>query len=350
MVQSQDIQIHGFDALQYRRQVSEEPGDPFDQSDRWQPHETTLEESVRCDRLLQWLSARGEGTWVAFVQACERLKVTDDHRIARSVFRRLSLLGHIDCSVDGSRWSVSPAALVRFPESWEGGFVSGQRTATLIRGLRSIMPMAETIQAHLAGPPRFSWESGPARDTDGLANLGVEDGGATAQNLAELLPDLQEWKHSLQPVPGFSTASYRVERWQGNAFVPCNTVREQNGIYQAEVGMYRLSRDGNHSGRTLTMFFDPATQRWLRGDWYGLRFLALEAGPGGVRAVHNSRAAQLLIPESQHWPLLYERALTLASGLLPHRAENPDWLGYSRIPLDLAQMLCRKLNVDLMEN
>ena len=350
MVQRLDIQIHGFDALQYRRQMSQDPGDPFDQSDGWQPHEPTPEECVRYDRLLQWMSTRGEGTWAAFVQACEMLKITDDRRIARSAFRRLSLLGHMDCSADGSRWSVSPATLVRFPDNKEGGFVSGQRTTTLIRGLRGIAPMTETVQSHLAGPPRFSWESDPACAADGLTNLGIEDGGATAKRLAELLPELREWKDSLQPVPGLSTASYRVEKWQGNAFLPCNTVREQNGVYHAEVGMYRLSRDGDRSGRTRTMFFDPATQRWLRGDWYGLRFLALEAGPGGVRAVHNSREEQLLIPESQHWPLLYERALTLASGLLPHRAQNPDWLSYSHIPLDLAQKLCRKLNVDLMEN
>ena len=42
--------------------------------------------------------------------------------------------------------------------------------------------------------------------------------------------------------------------------------------------MYRMHRDGDGSGRTLTLFFDEPAQRWLRGDWYGLRFLALEAG------------------------------------------------------------------------
>ena len=113
MVQRQDIEIHGFNALQYRRQLAQDPGDPFDESDWWQPNEHTSEERARYDRLLQWLSARGEGTWAAFSQACEMLEVTDDRGTARSAIRRLSLLGHVDCSADGSRWSVSPATLVQ---------------------------------------------------------------------------------------------------------------------------------------------------------------------------------------------------------------------------------------------
>ena len=349
MVQRQDIEIHGFQALQYRRQLAQDPGDPFDESDSWQPNEPTSEERERYDRLLQWLSARGEGTWAAFAQACEMLEVTEDRGTARSAIRRLSLLGHMDCSADGSRWSISPSALVRFPDNKEDGFISGQRTSTLIHNLGALAPMSKTIQSHFAGPTRFSWDNGPAFSSDSLANLGVEDGGVTAERLAELLPELHEWKDSLQPLPGLSTTSYRIEKWQGDKFLPCDTVRERNGVYEAETGMYRLSRDGDKTSRTLTVFFDLPARQWLRGDWYGLRFLALEAGRSGAIAVHDSSYGKLFIPESQRWPLLYERALTLASGLLPHRTKKPGWLSYSRIPLGLAQMLSRKLNVDLME-
>ena len=113
--------------------------------------------------------------------------------------------------------------------------------------------------------------------------------------------------------------------------------------------MYRLTRDGDRTGRALTLFFDPASQRWFRGDWYGLRFLALEALPGGVNAVYRSDRRELLIPDSQRWPLLYERALVLSSGLLPKRAPNPEWLSYPRVPLTMARRLCEKLNVVLQE-
>ena len=114
--------------------------------------------------------------------------------------------------------------------------------------------------------------------------------------------------------------------------------------------MYRISLEGDRTSRTMTLFFDEPAQRWIRGDWYGLRFLSLEAGQACVEVVHDSGASELLIPASQRWPLLYERALTLASGMLPGRAANPDWLSYPRIPLDLAKVLCGKLNVNLMEN
>ena len=349
MVQRQDIEIHGFNSLQYRRQSAQDPGDPFDHSDAWQPHQATFEECSRHDRLLQWLSARGEGTWAAFAQSCEVLEVAREARMARSAFRCLSLLGHIDRSDDGSRWSVAPAALVHFPDDGGGGFVTGQRTATLIRKLNAVRPLDETIHSHYAGPPRFSWESEPGLASDDLTELGIVDAGTTASRLAELLPELYEWRDSLQSLGGLSTLPYVIERWQDGDFMPCDTVRESNGIYQAEAGMYRLTREGDRTGRALTLFFDPASQRWLRGDWYGLRYLALEALPGGVNAVYRSDRRELLIPDSQRWPLLYERALVLSSGLLPKRALNPEWLSYPRVSPGMARSLCKKLNVNLQE-
>ena len=349
MVQRLEIEIHGFNSLQYRRQAALDPGDPFDHSDSWLPHQPTFEECNRHDRLLQWLSARGDGTWAAFAQSCEVLEVAPDIRMARSAFRRLSLLGHIDRSDDGSRWAASPAAFVHFPDDGGGGFLTGQRTAALIRKLNAVQPLDVTIHSHYAGPPRFSWESEPGLASGSLSELGIVDAGTTASRLAELLPELYEWRDSLQSLGGLSTLPYVIERWQDGDFMPCDTVRESNGIYQAEAGMYRLTRDGDRTGRALTLFFDPASQRWFRGDWYGLRFLALEALPSGVNAVYRSDRRELLIPDSQRWPLLYERTLVLSSGLLPKRALDPEWLSYPRVPLSMARRLCEKLNVDLQE-
>ena len=349
MVQRLEIEIHGFNSLQYQRQAAQDFGDPFDHSDAWQPHEATFEECNRHGRLLQWLSARGEGTWAAFAQACEILEVASDTRMSRSAFRRLSLLGHIDRSDDGSLWSVAPAALLRFPDGGGGGFVTGQRPVTLTRKFNAVQPLDETIHSHYAGPPRFSWEGEPGLASDSLSELGIVDAGTTASRLAELLPELSEWRDSLQSLGGLSTLPYVIERWHDGDFMPCDTVRESNGIYQAEAGMYRLTREGDRTGRALTLFFDPASQRWLRGDWYGLRFLAIEALSGGVHAVYRSDRRELLIPDSQRWPLLYERALVLSSGLLPRRALNPEWLSYPRVPLGMAHRLCEKLNVDLQE-
>ena len=51
--------------------------------------------------------------------------------------------------------------------------------------------------------------------------------GRRAARLAELLPDLNEWRDSLQSLPGLSTLPYVIEKWQDGDFVPCDTVRER---------------------------------------------------------------------------------------------------------------------------
>ena len=132
--------------------------------------------------------------------------------------------------------------------------------------------------AHFSGPLRIDLGSGVARGADDVSTLGVIDVGATATRLADLLPALSQWKDSLQPVYNLSTGSYHIEKWRGGEFQTCDTVYDRDGVYYGESGMYRMHRDGDRSGRTLTLFFDEPTQRWLRGDWYGLRFLAARGG------------------------------------------------------------------------
>ena len=345
MVQRQDIEIHGFNALQYRQMEYEDPGDPFDQSDAWQPQKASPESSPLAERFLHWLSIIGEGTWEGFNQACNALKVAQDNQEVRSVLRRLILLGHLDLSGDGSRWSVSPTVLVRFPDNPDSGFLAGRRTESFLRRVREFCDM--TPQSYYSSPPRIDLNSGVAETT---AALEITDAGATSTQLAALLPYLNEWKDSLQSLDNLKVTSYGIEKWQSGSFQTCDTVYDRDGIYYGEPGMYRISLEGDRTGRNMTLFFDEPAQRWIRGDWYGLRFLSLEAGPARMEAVYDSGAGEFLIPASQRWPLLYERVLTLASGMLPGRTANPDWLSYPRIPLDLAKVLCRKLNVNLMEN
>ena len=349
MVQRQNIEIHGFKVLQYRRRIYEDPGDPFEQSDVWQPQEASPESCARFERLLHWLSACGEGTWETFRQTCNVLKVANDGQKARSALRRLSLLGHVDTSEDGKRWSVSPAGLVRFPDDPDSGFLSGQRTTPLLHSMNESWTLTETLQPYYPGPPRVVLDWSVPECVDGDTALGVADAGKTSTRLANLLPDLNGWKGSLQTMSNLNTASYHIERWEAGSFQPCDTVYDRDGIYFGETGMYRLSREADPSGRTMTLFFDEPGQRWLRGDWYGLRFLSLDADEGSVEAVHDSDVGELLIPATQRWPLLYEKVLTLASGLLPGRATNPDWMSYPRISLKLARTMCGKLNVNLQE-
>ena len=347
MVQRQDIQIHGFSFLRYRQNEYADPGDPFDQPDIRTPQSGSPESCILMERFLHWLSAHGSGTWEGFRQACEVLQIALESHDIRSLLRRFVLLGHLDLSNDGSRWSAAEPVLVRFPENPEGAFLSGRRTVPFLQKMNQMCPLTETQQSQFDGPPRLDL----ALDARvGTANLGIVDAGITSNRLASLLPSLDEWKDSLQSLDDLAIASYQVERWQAAGFEPCETLYDRDGIYYGESGMYRIRREGDATKRTLTLFFDEFAQRWLRGDWYGLRFLSLVVSGSGAVAFYESVAKKLLVPGSQRWPLLYERALTMASGLLPERASNPDWLSYSNVSLDIARVLCTKLKVNLQEN
>lgn len=319
----------------------DDPGDPFaPPSDTWRPPASASPEAnAAYGRLLYWISARGEGTWAQFRDAAQTLGVVQDRGGARSAMRRLILLGHVDQSDDGARWSASPAALVRFADGAGGGCVAGARTPKFLSELAQRGALNESPQTYYAGPPRI--------ETSDIANrMGIADADIASERLADILPGVDEWKDGLRAVDGIVPASYNVERWEGGEFRICDTLYRRDGMYRGESGMYRFSRESDTSGWTRVFFFDEPSQRFLRGDWYGLRFLSLGAG---AKAVRDAERGALLIPESQRWPLIYERALTLASGLLPSRADNPDWLYYPLVSLSLAETLCGKLNVNLTE-
>ena len=345
----QDIHIHGFNSLEYRRRQLDSPGDPYDRSDNWQPIGASAEMCSLYELLLYWISSRGQGNWDNFVQACLALKIADNRREARSAFRRMTLLGHIDSSGDGLKWSVSPLAFVRFPDQEEGGYLTGQRTPNVLDRASNLWSLTQTQQMSYDGPHRVSFSPARSIDSGVEAGIDVAEAGISSVRLASLLPDLQGWKDSLHSLPSLSTLPYHLEKWTSGKFETYDTLYERDGIHYGESGMYRLSGYSGQSTRNMTLFFDKPSQRWLRGDWYGLRFMDLEAGQKLIEVVHDSDSGTLLIPNDQRWPLLYERALTFASGLLPSRAGNPDWLSYIQIPLSLAEMLCSKLNVVLLE-
>jgi len=101
------------------------------------------------------------------------------------------------------------------------------------------------------------------------------------------------------------------------------------------------------TARRFIAFFDARAEQWLQGDWHGLAFLALQE-QGAAVAGHDPARSRLLIPRSDRWPLLYEKGLVLAGGLLPSRCgAHAQWLCYEAIPAALAHQLAEKLNVPL---
>ena len=101
----------------------------------------------------------------------------------------------------------------------------------------------------------------------------------------------------------------------------------------------------------LTVFFDAGAEsgrRLLRGEWYGLRFLALRRSGKYLKAMWRDEDGGLLaVPYRQRWPLLYERALVLSTGLLPRRHPENGLLYYQGIPLALATSIAEPLGVQV---
>lgn len=106
---------------------------------------------------------------------------------------------------------------------------------------------------------------------------------------------------------------------------------------------------GRRAILSINLYLDRERQRWLKGDWYGLRFLALHADGAECKAVRDKESGVLMIPTSAHLPMLFERSLVLASGRLPSRSTDYEWLRYERTSEELTQMLVDKLKFQIEE-
>lgn len=324
--------------------------DPFDLSETDLP-DGGLEGSnadQRFDQLLYWLSARAEGSWEVFVQACQLLQLVREPRHARYVQRRLMLLGHLECSADGRRWSICPAAIVR-SQSGES-FLCGQRTPELLEELSENFGIIDRPQPEHSCPTHLvitglSLSEGETIQLRG--GVALTAAGSSSDKLANVLPDLAGWQDTLTRIEKLNPYNYEIERWTSGRFSPCQDISERHNVYTGESGMYRLTHKATGVG--MTLYLDQTGQRWLKGDWYGLRFLAYQTAGARCEVEHDSKRKELRIPLAQHWPLLYERALVLASGFLPNRIKDSGVLIYREVPARLSHALAEKLNASVEE-
>ena len=350
MVSRTEIETHSLNALVYMSSWSNDTGDPFDLSDE-AAEETDIDNALigeKYGRLLHWLSANAEGTWQTFARVCDVLTLADNVREARSLFRRLILLGYIESSNDGQKWSICLTTLVQCTADPDVYFLTGQQTPKLIEQLREHWKVEDFPQPGYQGPSCVKVHGAFIEDVS-VSGFHIERAGAAAVQLAKLLPDLEGWKNVLPVIDQISTTRYNIEIWNGRRFTQCDKFYEKHGKYFGESGMYRLTKKEDNNPYRIVLYFDQPNQRWLRGDWYGLRFLTYNGTRRDFEVRYNSNTNEILIPVEEHWPLLYERALVLASGMLPVRSESRRWLKYSGVSGELVQLLADKLNISITE-
>jgi hypothetical protein len=300
------------------------------------------------DRLLLWLSAAGAGSVDVFCQTCSTLGIAATNTEAHHILRRLRLLGHIETSVNGKQWYVAPPTLVQTqdPAAQDLFFLAGQRDEQLLNTLRNTADVRAIPQVDNDGPTVVQVAAPDGQEL--VASLQLLDptinlmfGGAVAQRLADALPHLTEWMNMLTPLDGIKPSLYACKRYKGAHFVDYN-FDETSGFYQ----LWKADEKPSRFARPVyTLFYDEQSRRWLRGDWYGLRFLDLNEQGQSCKVRYNPANFQLAIPYDWRWPELYERALVLASGRLPRRSRN--WLIYEAITPHLIATLKPKLRLEL---
>lgn len=291
-----------------------------------------------CERLLCWLSAAGRGSRDLFVRMCQALQLIEEPREAWQLRRRLSLLGHLEWDRRHRHWTVCPPTLVRCAAFPESAYLAGQRTAQLLAACGSGL----TAQSHASLAPPAFFVDDPDAAAASLAAHQVEDAGVSGFILAHRLPRLAGWHASLPRVHQLIPSKYTFELWNGTCYQKVGHARIS--------GLYRLAtRRLGEAGPRRSLYYEQASNQWLEGDWFGLRFLWLHASGRLRPAIFSPERQALAIARDEIWPDLYERALVLCSGRLPDKPDDSDFKVYHGIPRDVAGALCGRLGVPLQE-
>lgn len=345
------------DTTNYVRRIAYHPPpvlsteDPLDLSEleTLTEKQGTEELVLALNHLLYWISATGSGTWQTFKKAYEKLAAEKVDLEARQIFRHFRLLGHVEYTTsDGSKWSVCPPVLVQIGNT-DTYFLAGQRTPYLIKILNDLTSLEEMFQSTKEAPSFIqikldSTEAAQAltRDDKIRAICPLRWGGPASDRLATILPDLKDYRSSLSLISGFVVSNFISHRWDGQKFVECH--------FEGKTGMYQLvPRDPKSPLSKRVWFFDAEQNCWRSGPRYDLRYLAQQEAGEPCRVIYHHNLRHLSIPAYYRWPDLYERALVLASGLLPIPSHDRKWFYFGEVPLNVARILSQKLNATLEE-
>lgn len=295
----------------------------YDMSFGEEQHLQASQRSHSLNQLLCWLSASQAGSWSGLRAVSETLGLSKTPAEARYLMRSLYLLGHLEVAADGSRWEIAPAAWVETDTQGEW-FLAGSRAA------------ADRDQYVCSPQPQ---EQGPERWTSHKLHEDAPVAGNVARELVMHLPSLAGWKETLAVKTMDELVHYQFERWNGSNFEPMDHHRI------SETGLYRVTPQSQRFVRQYQLYYDAPAQRWLQADWSGLRLLADFEQGAEIEWIYRPEAQVLCLRADQRPPLIYERALVLASGSLPR--ESKGWLHYGCIGETLAQFLAQQLSAQI---
>lgn len=334
--------------IPYVRPVVPSASNPFEETGTESPEDAVTSNEIasqtqRYDRLLGWLSATGQGSWQLFQSTWQNLGGVES---PQQVLRRLRLLGHIETSADRKHWTAAPSVVFPITSGDRAGqwVLCGRRDTKLTQSFRQHVGVEVRPQDYGDGPAAvYLHVKNPEHlakiiETIGRPVYQVEQAGLM---LAQVLPSLDGWKQSLEQLQGIRPHAYTLKCFNGNGFTEVS--------FNGKSGLYELwPLEGRAIGRGVIrpeyiLYYDEAEDRWLRADWYGLRFLARYDASQSCPVQFSTAHSQLALPVDWRWPEIYERALVLASGRLPRRQKG--WLIYDNIGVELFEELRDKLRL-----
>lgn len=287
----------------------------------------TVNDVLNMDRLLWWMSAKGEGAWQAFRESISLLwsGYPMEQFSFWSLMRKLMLLGYVEVD-DDWRWGMTPTMFVH--STYAGIFLVGKVTPVVMRGLGDYKESSSN-----GGPTRIGLDGFSAQ-----SDIPVLDDPALA--ISTVLPVVEMWKAGLRGEPDIEPHRYRLKLYDGRCFNEYLESTVRPGFYEVE----RL--EGNAISKRV--LFDG--QRWVGGGYYDLLWLAKKIG-GSAMEVWLGGKGTILIPVAERWPMLYERPLVLASGRLPVMQDigGHKVLLYEAVGKDIAGILAGKLGVKLKD-
>lgn len=264
------------------------------------------------DRVLWWCSVRGSGRIHTFVEAFQWLTGNHlDRTIAHQVLRNLSRLGHVEVNWHAGRWSATPTTLVVPTNAGGLSFIVGARCESLVADVERYAE-AEELDVDVAvgsatatAPSVLMIRSGNCDDLVTLARLmGFEVAWDPSSRLSELLPCVDRMIRTGAVPFGFERRRVIVDEQQVR-YVPVYDDTWEGSYEHDSYGALVYSiRDAAHDENPYLVDRSTAV-------WFALR------QAGRRPAVYDAESRTFRVPAAFGLPLLHERCLVLATGVLP---------------------------------
>lgn len=313
------------------------------------------------DRLLEWASEKGTGTWQELKDAWQWLASAthgtpgrDPAGAAGTVLSNMIALGYIEIRWSDKSWAVAPPTITALPNSGGRGFLTGARTRALFAldlsedtdgwGTGKFADEVDRLALWLdpvrqrEAPTSVLIASESPDDLEELANrCGIRFTYSVSAQLARMLPPLTSYVELWEPKPmpeGFPLERFDSERLR---WVECDE-DEAN-----RPGLYRATTWSEHIHTLVT-----ATKQHLRASRQEAVYEVLRwEGRDVIQYLPEDR--ELWVPRAARLPLMHERVAVLCSGQLPYfkKWQRMNGLTYQNVPPEIADLIARSLSQHL---